>query len=247
MALYKLPIGRCLSAIPYHQPMTTSVPPLISRHVAIIGAGAGGLVAARELLREGHRVVVFEKSEQVGGSWVYTPEVESDPLGLDPSRSVIQSSLYQSLRTNLPREVMGFRDYPFVIREGKGRDPRRFPCHTEVLFYLQDFASAFGITELVRFETEVVFAGIADDGKWRLMSKSKGGIGRDEIYDAVVVCNGHYTEPRIADIPGNFPLRVFYQLISNLQYFLLLLIFWVYIDGHYIILISTKETTKLDM
>lgn len=29
-----------------------------------------------------------------------------------------------------------------------------------------------------------------------------GGGGEEEVFDAVVVCNGHYTEPRIAEIPG---------------------------------------------
>ena len=48
---------------------------------AVLGAGAGGLVAARELLREGHQVTVFEKGSTVGGVWVYTDDVESDPLG----------------------------------------------------------------------------------------------------------------------------------------------------------------------
>jgi cation diffusion facilitator CzcD-associated flavoprotein CzcO len=62
--------------------MSTATPLLTPRHVAVIGAGAGGLVAARELRREGHQVVIFERGDQLGGSWVYTPEVESDPLGL---------------------------------------------------------------------------------------------------------------------------------------------------------------------
>ena len=48
---------------------------------AVLGAGAGGLVAARELLREGHQVTVFEKGSTVGGVWVYTDDVENDPLG----------------------------------------------------------------------------------------------------------------------------------------------------------------------
>ncbi|XP_054824496.1 flavin-containing monooxygenase FMO GS-OX-like 4 isoform X1 [Prosopis cineraria] len=182
--------------------MSTAIPPLASRNVAVIGAGASGLAAARELRREGHRVVVFERGDQVGGTWIYTPNVESDLLGTNPDRPVVHSSLYQSLRTNLPREIMGFQDYPFVKRESNGRDGRRFPGHKEVLMYLQDFASAFGINELVRFETEVVSAKLADSGKWRVRSRGRGGVGVDEIYDAVVVCNGHFTQPRIADIPG---------------------------------------------
>ena len=87
---------------------------LISKKVAVIGGGAAGLVAARELKKEGHDVVVFERQAQLGGTWVYSPEVESDPLGLDPTRKIVHSSLYTSLRANLPREAMGFRDFPFV-------------------------------------------------------------------------------------------------------------------------------------
>ncbi|RYR59866.1 hypothetical protein Ahy_A05g025832 isoform E [Arachis hypogaea] len=186
---------------------------LTTRHVAVIGAGAAGLIAARELRREGHHVVVFERGKQVGGTWVYTPESESDPLGVDPKRRVVHSSLYDSLRTNLPRECMGVRDYPFERREGKDRDPRRFPGHREVLMYLQDFAADFGIGEVVRLQTEVVIAGLVEEGKWRVRSRPSNYNRMrsddcdcvDEIYDAVVVCSGHYVQPRIADnIPGLF-------------------------------------------
>ncbi|KAF3568800.1 hypothetical protein DY000_02012200 [Brassica cretica] len=112
-------------------------PSIKCRHVAVIGAGAAGLVAARELRREGHSVVVFERQNQVGGTWIYTDHVEQDPLSIDPTRPIVYSSVYRSLRTNLPRECMGFIDFPFVIRPRKSRDPRRFPSHGEVVAYLQ--------------------------------------------------------------------------------------------------------------
>ena len=41
---------------------------------AVVGAGAAGLVAAKELLAEGHNVTVFEQGPVLGGTWVYTPE-----------------------------------------------------------------------------------------------------------------------------------------------------------------------------
>lgn len=97
---------------------------------------------------------------------------------------------------------MGFRDYPFVNSSRPGRDPRRYPGHREVMEYLNDYASEFGLSELVRFETEVLELGILDGGKWKVKYGNKGKVD-DEVYDAVVVCNGHYTEPRIADIPGS--------------------------------------------
>ncbi|KAL6177103.1 hypothetical protein ACLB2K_048629 [Fragaria x ananassa] len=183
----------------------SAMQPPTTRNVAVIGAGAAGLIAARELRREGHKVLVFERGDQVGGTWVYTPEVESDPIGLDPDRATVHSSMYQSLRTNLPREVMGFRDYPFVAnaKEGDGeRDPRRFPCHREVLMYLKEFADEFGVCESVRFEREVVFVGLVEGGKWEVKTRSQRCEDYDEVYDAVVVCNGHYSQPRIAHIPG---------------------------------------------
>ncbi|MED6199286.1 hypothetical protein PIB30_074539 [Stylosanthes scabra] len=167
----------------FHPPPLPLMSSLTTRHVAVIGAGAAGLVAARELRREEHRVVVFERGEQVGGTWVYTPERESDPLGVDPKSRVVHSSLYDSLRTNLPRECMG------------------------------DFAAHFGIGEVVRLQTEVVFAGLGEEGKWRVRSRpsnhnrmsSDDGDCVDEIYDALLVCNGHYVQPRIAD---NIPVVV---------------------------------------
>ncbi|CAN0842003.1 Flavin-containing monooxygenase FMO GS-OX3 [Linum grandiflorum] len=177
---------------------------MTSRRVAVIGAGAAGLVAAHELRREGHKVVVFEKSNQVGGIWVYSPESEADPMSLDPDRKIVHTSLYTSLRTNLPREVMGFREYPFTTRPDSSRDSRRFPGHREVMLYLQDYAREFGIEEMVRFEREVVKVR-RTAMNWEVRSRNcsdNGGGFDDESYDAVVVCNGHYTEVRPAEIPG---------------------------------------------
>lgn len=97
---------------------------------------------------------------------------------------------------------MGVRDYPFVPREGKDRDPRRFPSHREVLKYLEDFANEFGICELVRFGTEVVFVGLEELEKWRVEFRCENGAVDDEIFDAVVVSVGNYSQPRVAEIPG---------------------------------------------
>lgn len=178
--------------------------PPAAKNVVVIGAGAAGLSAARALRLEGHTVVVFEREHMIGGTWVYTDATETDPLGIDPSRKVIHSSVYASLRTNLPREVMGFREYPFVAKEGARRDPRRFPSHWEVLEYLKDYAGEFGVGEVIRFGSEVKWVGLGEGGKWKVRFGKRGGEEDelDEVYDAVVVCNGHYTEPRIADIPG---------------------------------------------
>ncbi|KAI3745004.1 hypothetical protein L1987_58104 [Smallanthus sonchifolius] len=172
-----------------------------SLHVAVIGAGISGLLTARELVRENQRVTVFEKSDQIGGTWVYNHRVEVDGcLQLVPNRSVVHSSLYSSLRTNLPRPLMGFSDFSF--EDKSYGDPRMFPGHEEVLKFLQDFANEFGVSEVIRFNSEVVRVDSRDGGfvvEWRTMEVGSA----EEVFDAVVVCNGHHTEPRVAnDVPG---------------------------------------------
>uniref|UniRef100_A0A0D6QW74 Flavin-containing monooxygenase n=1 Tax=Araucaria cunninghamii TaxID=56994 RepID=A0A0D6QW74_ARACU len=195
--------------------------------VGVIGAGAAGLVAARELKREGLEVAVYEQKADVGGLWLYDSGVGEDPLGLDPKRvGPNHGTIYQSLRTNLPREVMGFMDYPFLVKEDS-RDPRGFPSHQEVFLYLKDFARDFNLLELIRFNTRVEYVGIVNRGpqcvmngeqvfdmdgdffneriQWVVRSRSSFAADsqvEEEIFDAVVVCNGHYRQPKIAEVPG---------------------------------------------
>ncbi|KAL2536531.1 Flavin-containing monooxygenase FMO GS-OX3 [Forsythia ovata] len=171
-----------------------------SLKVAVIGAGVAGLASARELGREGHHVVVYEKSDQLGGTWVYDPRVESDPLGVDPNRKIVHSSLYSSLCTNFPRQLMGFSDYTFEIR--KNGELPTFPGHEDVLKFLNEFAMDFGLIQLIRFNTEVIRVERVND-QWMVKSRRMSELILEEAFDAVVVCNGHNTRPRIAvDIPG---------------------------------------------
>ncbi|XP_008239883.1 PREDICTED: flavin-containing monooxygenase FMO GS-OX-like 9 [Prunus mume] len=185
-----------------------------SKKVCVIGAGPSGLVAARELRKEGHRVVVLEQNHDVGGQWLYDPNVEGeDPLGRTPSLKV-HSSLYTSLRLISPREIMGFTDFPFSVK--KGRDMRRFPGHRELLLYLKDFCDWFGLRDLIRFNTRVAYVGMLDyygtstddvvgceDLKWVVRSvEKKTQIVMEEVFDAVIVATGHYSQPRLPSIKG---------------------------------------------
>ncbi|KAF6171743.1 hypothetical protein GIB67_007264 [Kingdonia uniflora] len=86
---------------------------LHSKHVCIIGAGPSGLVAAKELRKEGHSIVVLEQNHDVGGQWLYEPKVEGeDALGKGTNTLKVHSSIYVSLRLTSPREIMGF-DNPY--------------------------------------------------------------------------------------------------------------------------------------
>lgn len=60
--------------------------------IAIIGAGAAGICAARHSVDAGHEVTIYEQTNNIGGTWVYTDNVGKDENGLN-----IHSSMYQGL------------------------------------------------------------------------------------------------------------------------------------------------------
>ena len=203
--------------------MTASAP---VRRIAVIGAGAAGLVTAREMLRAGLQPTVFEADGDVGGIWRYTHETETDPLGQVGTH--IHGSLYASLRTNLPRDLMAFTDFPFEARRPVGSDGRpdgkegtdelpRFPGHAAVQGYLQHFAEHFGLQPHIRFGTRVraVRASTSADGPlpmhWQLTSATdrEPQALHTEAFAAVAICNGHYSAPRVPPLPGEatFPGR----------------------------------------
>lgn len=170
--------------------------------VAVIGAGAAGLAAASELLREGRAVTVFERSGRVGGLWVYEEETETDPLGQRPRRR-IHGSLYASLRTNLPRDLMAFDGYPFDSSGGGGDHWHRYPGHSRVLEYLERFGADRDLLRHIRFGHEVRRLAPADSG-WEVDG---------ERFDAAAICNGHFSEPYVPPIPGlgEFPGQVLHS------------------------------------
>ncbi|RCV09149.1 hypothetical protein SETIT_2G003500v2 [Setaria italica] len=182
------------------------------KKVCVVGAGVSGLASARELLREGHAVTVMEQSGGVGGQWLYDSMTDAgDPLGT----AGVHSSIYASLRLIIPREVTGFSGFPFYPKgDGGSGDARRYPCHGEFLRYIRDFCDAFGIMDVVRFNTRVVHVGVAppDDGgaaagdkrlRWVVRWMKPGEvITEEEVFDAVVVAVGQYTQPRLPSING---------------------------------------------
>ena len=172
--------------------------------VAIIGAGAAGLVMGRVLKRNGIEPIILEKDASVGGVWSYKPNSDSRPM-------------YRGLRTNLPRELMAYREFPWG---GDGKTTS-FVTHEEVKDYLSRYAKAMGLCELIQYESTVTKLEIlqseekkteSDDefSSWPQIrlewdsgrSNDRDSTSHSEIFDAVCVCNGHYAAPANPIIPG---------------------------------------------
>lgn len=137
--------------------------------------------------------------------WSYDPRVESDPLGQDAARDRVHSSMYASLRTNLPREVMGYLDFPFDATRRWSSDARRFCGHAEVQRYLEAYAAHHRIqVELNHSVERVSRRDGGAGGGWEAVVRGPGGESVSRRFDAVMVCNGHYSEPKVPPVrrPG---------------------------------------------
>lgn len=58
------------------------------RKIVVIGAGAAGIIAARQLVEWGYQVVVLEARDRIGGR-VYTYETRLNGAGVDLGASII--------------------------------------------------------------------------------------------------------------------------------------------------------------
>lgn len=144
----------------------------MKKHFAVIGAGAGGLCAAKNLLARGIEATIFEVGSHVGGLWVY-----DNDSGLSPA--------YRSLHINSEARVSSFIDFQFPP------DASLYPDHREMHRYFQNYADHFDLTRRIRFRSRV--ARVEPEGeRWQISLES----GETSDFDGVVVATGHQSVPR---------------------------------------------------
>jgi cation diffusion facilitator CzcD-associated flavoprotein CzcO len=101
--------------------------------VAVVGAGPGGLAAAKHAREAGFDVTVFEASDDLGGQWHTT---------------AAHSGVWPGMRTNTSRAMTAFSDLPSPAA-------LLHPPATEVHAYLRAYADRFGVTGRIRLGTPV--------------------------------------------------------------------------------------------
>jgi dimethylaniline monooxygenase (N-oxide forming) len=145
--------------------------------VCVIGAGSSGIAAAKALHVRGFDFDCFEKSDRVGGNWVY-----GNTNGM--------SSAYRSLHINTSRDRMEYADFPMP------RDYPDFPHHTHIARYFDAYVDHFGFRDRITFRTGVEHAAKAGE-RWEITLD--GGEVRE--YDALMVANGHHWDARWPEPP----------------------------------------------
>jgi cation diffusion facilitator CzcD-associated flavoprotein CzcO len=152
-------------------------------YACVIGAGSSGIAAAKGLHERGIPFDCFEKSDRIGGNWVF-----GNRNGM--------SSAYRSLHINTSRERMEYSDFPMP------KSYPDFPHHTHIAEYFDNYVDHFGFRDRIVFETGVEHAERRDDGTFEI----KLDTGETRRYDALLVANGHHWNPRWPEpaYPGEF-------------------------------------------
>lgn len=139
---------------------------------AIIGGGMAGILSAIKLQKAGYKnYTIYEKADSLGGTW--------------------RENTYPGIACDVPSH---FYCYNF--------EPNPEWSHAcspgqEILEYFQMVAKKYGVTENVRFGTEVSRLEY-DNGSWQLETKN----GDREIVDIVISASGVLHHPFYPDIPG---------------------------------------------
>ena len=152
-------------------------------YVCVIGAGSSGIAAAKGLHERGIPFDCIEKSDRVGGNWVFG------------NRNGMSSS-YRSLHINTSRERMEYTDFPMP------KSYPDFPHHTHIAEYFDSYVEHFGFRDRILFETGVEHVAREHDGSFEVALDT----GETRRYDAVLVANGHHWDPRWPEpaYPGEF-------------------------------------------
>ncbi|MFL6428957.1 MAG: flavin-containing monooxygenase [Acidobacteriaceae bacterium] len=146
------------------------------KNVAVIGAGPGGLVAARYLKSEGFNPVLYEQGARIGGQW-----------SADPNHS----GVWPAMRTNTSRIMTSFSDLPHYA------GCPTYPTNEAMGEYLHHYADHFDLTPCIRLKSPV--RELRRDAKSGWMVRTDAG---EDHYEQVVIATGRYNRPSIPDVPG---------------------------------------------
>ena len=195
-----------------------------TKQVAIVGAGPGGLVAAKTLQHHSRlpfSVTLFERAQRLGGIW-RIPEDGAKHDGF----------LSTNTPTNLSKFTVAFSDLSWDSvdlglsvsdkpqKHGYSRVPM-FPKAWMAGRYLELYADKYALKDKILFGTEIVRTERVRDGgsiKWKVFSrKTSGSDAHSEqcrVFDYLVVASGFFGRPK-APPPTLSPP----QLPSNVRVF----------------------------
>ncbi len=156
-------------------PRTAPIPDTVN--VAIIGAGIAGMSVALAAAAEGVSYEIFDRNEEVGGTWLTTTY---------PGIGVDTPSAYYSLSWEVNPEWTSY-----------------YPQGAEYQRYLVALADKYKLRERTRFRTEVdALWWDADRNQWQIHSVDADGRREINYARVVITAAGYLNRPRWPDVKG---------------------------------------------
>ncbi|WP_061960540.1 flavin-containing monooxygenase [Demequina flava] len=149
----------------------------------IVGAGPGGLAAARALADHGLDYDHVERHSAIGGLW------DIDNPG---------SPMYESAHFISSKTLSNFPGFPMP------EDYPDYPSHRQILAYLRAFAAHYHLDQRIQLETTVTSVTPTPTGRYTVKFKpaSAGSKPYQRTYDHVIAASGVQWEPNVIDVPG---------------------------------------------
>jgi acyl transferase domain-containing protein/cation diffusion facilitator CzcD-associated flavoprotein CzcO/acyl carrier protein/nucleoside-diphosphate-sugar epimerase len=165
------------------------------KEICVIGAGPSGLVMAKSLLEEGHKPVIYEKQNTLGGLWILRQKKSAGAY----KKTTFQTSKYTSTFSDFYVDTI----------------TNHFYSVNDVKTYLDKYAENFGLENYLHYNSEVLAVEKCGE-KWKVQLNQNGeSISR--IFDGVAMCQGMYWKPYI---PNEFKLENFKgEVIHSSQYY----------------------------
>lgn len=156
-----------------------------ARRVCVIGAGPSGIAAAKNCVQSGLAVVVFEKNDKVGGNWVFNSKTG-------------HSSVYENTHIISSKVWSEYEDFPMPDEYPE------YPNHRQLQAYFESYARHFGAYDKIRFNHTVQRVTRTSDGLWQVRYLDDKNTENTEIFDIMMVANGHHWDPKYPSYPGEF-------------------------------------------
>ncbi|KAJ8022293.1 Dimethylaniline monooxygenase [N-oxide-forming] 5 [Holothuria leucospilota] len=162
----------------------------LSTEVCVIGAGISGLVTAKCMRDAGFEVLVLERTDDVGGLWVFRER---------------GYGVMRFTHINVSKQNYCFSDFPFPEHVPD------YPHNEDMAEYIRSYTSHFNLYDAIRFHTEVVSLERKGDG-WQVttskVAEDENGnikrVGEQSIIQCkyVAIASGHHAKPRWPNFDG---------------------------------------------
>lgn len=100
-------------------------------------------------------------------------------------------------RTNVPTQMMEYADHVYA------KNILPFPHRKDIWNYLNSYAIRFDVKKFIQFNRLVTNVTPIEGGKWKVFVKDlPNDKFESNVFDAVIVCNGHNSWPKIPVFDG---------------------------------------------